>query len=360
MTIFKEKELKDPTFFQKLFKKQPEENALIEINNLLAKNQDNLMKITLDNILEIGEKYKIDLKSKDQQLRIDLYSKYLDHSLKDKKIDKEDITVLEHLKQILLLNDYDTQKLLKAESEKIYSHSVKESIVDGELDELEKANLEILRNELLIPEEIAKEIFEDKAKEVYKKFIDGTISDERVTPQQELELVKIARSLGVDHENFDYKRNTFEKYKLYWQIENADLPVLNSDINLQNSESLHFKSYIDWLEQRRVTKRINYGGPTARIKIMKGVYYRVGSVNVQRVSEDTWQKIDTGILYLTNKRLIFMGQKGNKTITISKILDFKPFKNGVDIQKESGKSPFLEFDSNVDLFSMILSRLMTN
>ena len=356
MTIYKEKELENPTFFQKLFKKQPEENALIEINNLLAKNQDNLMKVTLENIIEIGERYKLDLKSKDHQKRVDLYSKYLDHCLKDKKIDKNEIEVLEHLKHILLLNDSVTQKLLKAETEKIYSLSVKDFIVDGELDELERANLEILRNELIIPEEIANEIFEDKAKEVYKKFIDGTITDERVTPDQEMELVKIARSLGIDHKNFDYKRDTFEKYKLYWQIENADLPVLNSDINLQNSERLHFQSYIDWQEQRRVTKRINYGGPTARIKIMKGVYYRIGSVNVQRVSEDTWQKIDNGILYLTNKRLIFMGQKGNKTIPINKILDFKPYKNGVDIQKESGKSPFLEFDLNVDLFSMILAK----
>jgi hypothetical protein len=79
---------------------------------------------------------------------------------------------------------------------------------------------------------------------------------------------------------------------------------------------------------------------------------------VQRVSEDIWQTIDSGSMYLTNKRLIFMGQKGNKTIPINKILDFKPFKNGVDIQKDSGKSPFLQFEKNVDVFSAILSRLM--
>ena len=43
---------------------------------------------------------------------------------------------------------------------------------------------------------------------------------------------------------------------------------------------------------------------------------------------------------------------------LNKSLDIEPFKNGVSIQKESGKSPFLEFSDNVDIFSMILVRLM--
>ena len=34
--------------------------------------------------------------------------------------------------------------------------------------------------------------------------------------------------------------------------------------------------------KRAVTKRINYSGPTARLKIVKGVYYRVGSISPQK------------------------------------------------------------------------------
>jgi hypothetical protein len=45
-------------------------------------------------------------------------------------------------------------------------------------------------------------------------------------------------------------------------------------------------------------------------------------------------------------------------ININKILDFSPFKNGVDLQKDSGKSPFLEFEENIDIFTLILLRLM--
>ena len=53
-----------------------------------------------------------------------------------------------------------------------------------------------------------------------------------------------------------------------------------------------------------------------------------------------------------------MGEKGNKTIRINTILDITPYSNGVDIQKDAGKSPFLDFKDNIDVFSMILVRLM--
>jgi len=53
-----------------------------------------------------------------------------------------------------------------------------------------------------------------------------------------------------------------------------------------------------------------------------------------------------------------MGEKGNKTIPIHKILSFTPYSDGVYIQKDSGKSPFLKFSDDTELFAMILSRLM--
>lgn len=95
-----------------------------------------------------------------------------------------------------------------------------------------------------------------------------------------------------------------------------------------------------------------------RIRIMKGVYWRAGSIAPQRISEDEWRVIDEGTIYLTNKRIIFMGNNGNKTITLGKILGFEPYSNGIDIQKDSGKSPFLEFSTNIDIFSMILARVL--
>ena len=81
-------------------------------------------------------------------------------------------------------------------------------------------------------------------------------------------------------------------------------------------------------------------------------------MSVQRITEDVLAHIDTGTMYLTNKRLILMGSRKNSTIRLNRILDFTPYRNGVDIQKDSGKSPFLKFDHDVDVFCLYLDRAL--
>ena len=69
--------------------------------------------------------------------------------------------------------------------------------------------------------------------------------------------------------------------------------------------------------------------------------------------------IDSGTAYLTNKRVIFMGEKGNKTIRLPKILDYEIYSNGVTIQKDAGKSPFLEFSDHPEHFGVLLGRMIS-
>jgi hypothetical protein len=71
------------------------------------------------------------------------------------------------------------------------------------------------------------------------------------------------------------------------------------------------------------------------------------------------QLIDTGTVYLTSKRVLFQGARGNKTIPLQSVIDFTPYSNGIDIQKGSGKSPFLSFNTDTDRFALILNRLLS-
>ena len=64
------------------------------------------------------------------------------------------------------------------------------------------------------------------------------------------------------------------------------------------------------------------------------------------------------LVEVKNKRIIFVGTKNTKTIRHTKILDFTPYKNGVEVLKDAGRSPFLEFEKGVDVFSMILGRVI--
>ena len=358
MEIYKHKALIKPNYIQKIFRKEPSENAVIEINNLFADKQINIDEIQPEQIIGISDKYKINLKKDFKDERLDLFNKYLQYCLEDKKLDNKEIRLLIHMRRILFLNDTDTKNLIKIETEKIFEKKVKEKLKDAITDKTVKNNLERIKKELFIDEKTAEEIYKKNAGEILGKFIDGTISDERLSPEEESEINKIAENLGINFKLDEKSKAVLDRYKLYWQIENGELPVIDSEINIHKSEKLYFKAHVNWIEQRRVTKRINYSGPTARIKIVNGIYYRMGSISVHPVTEDVWKIIDSGQIYLTNKRLIFMGATGNKTIRLNRILDITLYENGVEIQKETGKSPFLEFSENPDIFSMILVRLL--
>ena len=353
MANFILKDLKRPSLVQKLLKRIPKENAVIEINNLIAKNQENLTKISLEEIEQITKKYKINLNKKFKIFRLDLFHKYLDYCLTDQTLDEDEIASIGHLSKLLYLSDSEIKNILSAKTQRIFNQEVQKAVADGQLDKNEIENLEKIKENLLISNDVADSILEKESRVILQKFIDEATSDERLSVKEERRMEEIAKNLNIDIKHSDKTQAQLDKFKLYWQIENGNLPTIVPSINIQKSENLHFQTQLKWLEQRTITKRVDYGGPTARIKLAKGIYYRVGSIQAKRITEDVWKTIDSGTLYLTNKRIIFMGSKGNKTIPINKILTFKPFKDGVDLQKETGKSPFLQFGLNVDIFSMM-------
>src|SRR5690606_40389673 len=99
---------------------------------------------------------------------------------------------------------------------------------------------------------------------------------------------------------------------------------------------------MQWGDIRTETRTIRYGGPTARIRIAKGIYWRTGSMNVQRVTEEVLKPIDTGQLYITNKRVIFLGRNRNTNVRLNRILDFTIYTDGIELVKDAGRNPVLD------------------
>lgn len=354
--IFEEKKLIVPTFFQKLFKVNPKENFLIEINNLLSKKD--IHDITENEIKTIYDKFKENIPKEFKNDLMSFYDKYLIFHLNNGTFSDVTITGLEKYVRLFKLSEHDTKRTFEKLTNETYTNEVKKSISKGILDKESEEHLLKMEKTLLLPHDIAMKIYGENAQNILTDYLKKVISNERYTPEEEQELNLLAKNLNI---GLSFDRDTqavLDKYRLFWKIDNGDFPIISADISLQKSESCYFSTNIDWLEQRTVTTRVNYSGPTFRVKIVKGLYYRAGSVAPQRVTEDVWKVIDSGKLYLTNKRVIFMGGKGNKTLTINKILDFNVFSNGIEIQKDSGKSPFFSFSHNTDVFAVLLAKLL--
>jgi hypothetical protein len=354
--LFQVVSLYKQSLFQKIFGQIPEENAVIEINNLLASKP--IKSITNHDISSILAKYKANLYKTFRKNLYEFYAVYLNYCLKDKVLSDDELGELKHLKNLLNLNDNDVDVIHNKIAGTIYQESVHEAISDGRLDEAEKEFLEKLQKQLRLSEKTAKKLSGDIRGKFINDYLSDIVANERLSPEDEKEFQNMAKSLMIDVKLDEPTKARLEKFKLYWLIENGELTSKEVDINLQKSEKCYFIIQVDWYEQRTVTKRINYAGPTARIKIMKGVYYRVGSVSGERVTNEEWKLIDSGRVYLTNKRLIFMGSKKNSNIRLDKILSFTPYSDGIEINKETGRSPLLSFKDNVDIFGLLLSRLL--
>lgn len=358
MQAFQKQARKQPSFFQKLFGIKPRKNAVIDINNLLAERK--LEDITVEDIEGIAAQYRANLKKHLRRDIRDLYGHYLAYCLTDKHLSDAEIQNLKQLRHLLGLNENEIRALHHEIAGEVFREEFEEALQDKDIDEDEHAFLLKLKENLQLPEEITSAIYQKKSRELLDDFMNEALSDERLSPEEEKEFYAIADRLGLTLDLDAKTRAVLEKYKLYWQIENGDLPEQDVSIRLQKNEVCYFQVYADWFEQRQQTRRINYGGPTMRIKIANGLYWRTGSLGVKAVKEDVWKHLDSGKLFVTNKRILFMGDSRNKMIRLNRILDFDAYANGVEIQKDRGRTPFLEFDSQVDIFCMILGRVLSD
>lgn len=92
------------------------------------------------------------------------------------------------------------------------------------------------------------------------------------------------------------------------------------------------------LEPRSVRYSVGgYTGPT--IRIAKGISWRVGAFGSRSTSRDEIQTIDSGVLTLTTKRLLFMGAKRSTPIELRKIVAMEAYGDGICIISATRQRP---------------------
>ena len=109
------------------------------------------------------------------------------------------------------------------------------------------------------------------------------------------------------------------------------------DAMLDAAESAYFSVLTTW-HQMRVANR-GYSGISVSVPTgIKRVRFRVGNYSPIRTEDLT--PLSDGILFVTTKRLLFKGQMRSTTINLNKIIDCEVFRDGIKIEKETGKVDF--------------------
>lgn len=117
---------------------------------------------------------------------------------------------------------------------------------------------------------------------------------------------------------------------------------------------------ITWSESRTRTKRINYGGLTSNVHIMKGLNYRAGSIRTQAQKEEYMQDVLTGALALTNRRIIVINGDKAKSYPFTRLLRIEPYHDGTELISDSGKKVILSGFKDATRFNIYLDRLTSN
>lgn len=329
-SLFRAVPLVKKSFLQRTLKQQPEENAVIELNNLLASIP--IREISPKDVSAIEERYALNLRLEFGLNLEEFYATYLNYCLADRVLNDEELTDLKHLKTVLALDDSVIDNLHARIGSIVYKKSFEEAVSDGRLTSEEQAFLTKLETDLRLPKQLAEKISLETRTAYVQNYVTKIMADQQLSPDEEEELKAITSSLNIDPKLNDKTKQQLEKFKLYWALKNLPLPAIQPDIAIQKGETCHFMS--------------------GRVK-----WYELRKVRYKSTSTDELTLIDQGSLYLTDKRIIFNGSKKTSTIQLTKILKSTPNSDGVKLGKDSGKDVTLHLPDRADIFCMMLERL---
>ena len=231
---------------------------------------------------------------------------------------------------------------------------------DRRLPDEEEIKLDELAEYIGLLKETYEEISASVRGEVVQSYYNEIIDDGEISPEEYNELLETAKSLNVKIDFTGEAKNQIEQLKTIWEINYRELQIYEIPIKLQRNEVCYFHNQVTWYEYRAGKSSVPYHGWSGRIRFGKGLYYRYGKINYARETTQELRLIDSGDFFVTNKRVIFTGTKGNKTIPYSSILEIRPYNNGVDIMKASGKCPFIKINKDIEIFTATLVRALND
>lgn len=144
----------------------------------------------------------------------------------------------------------------------------------------------------------------------------------------------------------------------YSNLNIDELASKQAPILLNKNEYLYYQSseVVEWYEEREITEKINYKGFNSKVKITKNFSYRAGSIKTDLIKKKIKDLKISGILLLTNQRVIVKSNNDIKSIPLTSIDDFKPASDGILLLRSKGKNIIL-FNFMPAHFAIILFKL---
>jgi hypothetical protein len=244
---------------------------------------------------------------------------------------------------------------------KKYQESISSFLSDSELSVEENEKLAEIQKEFGLSVEDVKGIHKTSVASVFSNIS----SDKRITDEEKSALEKLLNHFSLSKNDIAFNQDSFNKYYTLALVEKGVLPTIanaQSEVNIvfKPDEILHWAVAASMMKRKKVTTRVNYGGFTGSVKIMKGVRYRVGSIGVSSVSKEILDKEDSGAFYVTNQRLGYLGYRKQFSFPFKKIGSLELRSDGLHIFKDGKEAPYIlelrDYEVSLAIISFILNK----
>ena len=111
---------------------------------------------------------------------------------------------------------------------------------------------------------------------------------------------------------------------------NGQLPV-----NLQKGEQVVWAFAGSKYLEDKTRHHFVGGSQGVSVRLMKGVYYRVGAFKGHAVEETERVHVDSGWVIVTNKNIYFTGPRKSLRLPYAKIVSFEPFSDGIGVMRDA-------------------------
>lgn len=234
-----------------------------------------------------------------------------------------------------------------------------------------KHSVEKINDEEALALQKVKDLFNDNSILQYLDIL------ERIGIPKDVVYSKDSQLIGnyLPFKNDSYAKSIFNCYSLAisnrYDLKYRALTPMNKEtygVNLHMDENLYHIIYNTTLHQEKVVRRdYAYTGIRYSDGLLRG-----GSLSLLSNEINSFVPIDIGKLFMTNKRIIFIGKQNNvsKSIKIADILTSLLYKDGILISQANKKAIILKFEEynddkvmiqdGINEFNIVLNRLIKN
>ncbi len=191
---------------------------------------------------------------------------------------------------------------------------------------------------------------------------DGTLSND-----EQRKITDYTQALGLPLNNIPgpYQNGDISKLSqvaLIKALQNGIVPKTNIQVPiiLGKNESVLWAYSSVSCYQEKVTREWVGRNSGFSFKVCKGVYYRTGRSKGHPVERSSMELQGTGMLYVTNKNLIFWSQMRNVKIPFSKIIGFTPYSDGIEVHRDGASAKRLTLQGFDPWFIMNVISQLTN